>query len=52
MLAVDSIDLPFSGGLGEQGTQKELAESEKTSRVEDPCSIQCGGSGFALILFV
>ncbi len=37
MLAVDSIDLPFSGGLREQGTQKELAEPE-SSRVSDSVS--------------
>jgi hypothetical protein len=41
VLAVDSIDLPLSGGLREQGTQKELAEPETTSRVSDPCLTQC-----------
>jgi hypothetical protein len=38
VLAVDSIDLPFSGGLREQGTQKELAEPEKSGRVSDSVS--------------
>jgi hypothetical protein len=37
VLAVDSIDLPFSGGLGEQGTQKELAEPE-ARKVSDSLS--------------
>jgi hypothetical protein len=37
VLAVDSIDLPFSGGLGEQGTQEELAEPE-TRRISDSVS--------------
>jgi hypothetical protein len=43
VLAVDSIDFPFSGGLREQGTQKELAEPE-TSRfrsiVVDPDNVR------------